>query len=270
VLSRVQREEFDRLGFVRVPGLVPASDATRMCDRLWGELERRHGIRRDDPDTWRMVQPRRLQALRRDGAFDALGSPALRGIADQLLGPDRWELPPHWGDPLPVFPCRATRWTLATEGWHIDWPARGAPEPLFALKLLAFIAPVVEGGGGTVVLAGSHVLVTRLAAASPGGAGHSVAVRSALARRHIWLADLWSRRESGDGIRRLMLDGGLIDGTELRVVELTGTPGDVVLLHPWLFHAPAPNCTAVPRMVVGHNLNTPAGRARFASRRPAA
>jgi ectoine hydroxylase-related dioxygenase (phytanoyl-CoA dioxygenase family) len=50
----------------------------------------------------------------------------------------------------------------------------------------------------------------------------------------------------------------------LRVVELTGASGDVILLHPWLFHAPAPNRPATPRMMVGHNVSTTRGVARHA------
>jgi ectoine hydroxylase-related dioxygenase (phytanoyl-CoA dioxygenase family) len=30
--------------------------------------------------------------------------------------------------------------------------------------------------------------------------------------------------------------------------------GDVVLMHPWTFHAPAPNCGAKPRIMVGHSV----------------
>lgn len=265
MLSPSQCQAFRRLGFMRVPEAIPAPEAARMCDRLWDELARRHGIRRDAPETWRMQQPRHLQAVRLSGALDALGAPVLQAIADQLLGPGTWQAPLHWGDPLPAFPCGATRWMLPSDGWHIDWPARGAPEPLFALKLLAFLAPVTVGGGGTVVLAGSHVLVTRLvSAAGPEGAGHSAAVRSSLARDHPWLRDLWSDAADADRERRFMADGTEIDGDALRVVELVGSPGDVVLLHPWVFHAAAPNCAAEPRMVVGHNLHTLEARTRFA------
>ena len=35
----------------------------------------------------------------------------------------------------------------------------------------------------------------------------------------------------------------------MRVVELTGEAGDVVIGHPWLLHAGAPNCGAAPRLM---------------------
>ena len=39
-------------------------------------------------------------------------------------------------------------------------------------------------------------------------------------------------------------------GSLLPFVELTGEPGDVWLMHPWMLHAPSANCSARPRMVL--------------------
>lgn len=44
--------------------------------------------------------------------------------------------------------------------------------------------------------------------------------------------------------------GAVIDGNEVRVVEMTGEPGDVLLTHPLLLHAPSPNCAQDPRLVL--------------------
>jgi hypothetical protein len=46
-----------------------------------------------------------------------------------------------------------------------------------------------------------------------------------------------------------------LDGIPVRVVELTGEPGDVVLAHPWLLHHAAPNTASYPRMMRGKNLH---------------
>lgn len=54
----------------------------------------------------------------------------------------------------------------------------------------------------------------------------------------------------------------VIDGVTVRVVELTGEPGDVVFMHPHLFHAPAPNRAEEPRlMVTGGLAESAEGRA---------
>lgn len=47
-----------------------------------------------------------------------------------------------------------------------------------------------------------------------------------------------------------MNDGTIIDGVPLRVVELTGEPGDVILMHSDCFHAVAPNRLTEPRMML--------------------
>jgi Phytanoyl-CoA dioxygenase (PhyH) len=256
---------FDERGFVHISGAFPAAAAARMCERLWDELARRHGIRRDDPATWTVEQPCHFQALRRSGAFEALASPVLLGALDDLLGAGAWLRPDRWGEPLVRFPGMRAAWDVPVAQWHIDWPARGATRPLFGCRVLAFVSPVAAGGGGTVVLAGSHRLVERAVAASRSGdAGHSPALRKALARAHPWLHDLWSRPAGGDRIARFMRDGAVLDGVDLRVVELTGAAGDAVVFHPWLFHAPSPNRAREPRMMVGQNVQTASGVARYA------
>jgi hypothetical protein len=278
---------FERRGFVRLPGVFSGAAAARMCEQVWDDLARRYGIRRDDRTTWTVPQPRHFQALCQAGVFDALGSPALAATLDDLLGAGAWECPQHWGQPLVTFPGADVAWDVPHAQWHIDWPARGAPRPLFGAKILAFMAPVAARGGGTVVLAGSHRLVERFVATSrPGTPGNSPAIRRALGRSHPWLCDLWSRpgrsdrtgrfraasarhtdmidEPCTDRIRRFMNDGGTIDGVEVRVVELTGTAGEAIVFHPWLFHAPAPNCTTAPRMMVGQNVHTDGGIALFA------
>ena len=39
------------------------------------------------------------------------------------------------------------------------------------------------------------------------------------------------------------------DGIGVRVVELTGRPGDVVITHPWTLHHAAPNRASYPRLM---------------------
>jgi ectoine hydroxylase-related dioxygenase (phytanoyl-CoA dioxygenase family) len=74
-------------------------------------------------------------------------------------------------------------------------------------------------------------------------------VRASLAA-HPWLRGLWEPGDCGDRIQRYMSDGTVIDGVPLRVAELTGEPGDVVLMHCDCFHAAAPNRLAKPRMML--------------------
>jgi len=45
------------------------------------------------------------------------------------------------------------------------------------------------------------------------------------------------------------------DGIRLQVVETTGNPGDVILCHPFLYHAASQNHSGVPRFMC--NRTTP-------------
>ena len=74
-------------------------------------------------------------------------------------------------------------------------------------------------------------------------------VRASLAA-HPWLRGLWESGDGGDRIRRYMNDGTVVDGVPLRVVELAGEPGDVILMHSDCFHAAAPNRLTEPRMML--------------------
>jgi hypothetical protein len=52
VLSQAEIDSFAADGFVAVRGAVPA-DVLRVCqDEIWSALGE-HGVRRDDPSTWR-------------------------------------------------------------------------------------------------------------------------------------------------------------------------------------------------------------------------
>jgi ectoine hydroxylase-related dioxygenase (phytanoyl-CoA dioxygenase family) len=106
------------------------------------------------------------------------------------------------------------------------------------------------GGGGTLVLTGSHRLITRYIAGT-GKAPHPSSLRRALGGNS-WLRELWEPPEDTSGeqrIHRYMMDGIRIDDVDLRVVELTGRAGDVYVMHCDTFHAAAPNIRDRPRIM---------------------
>ncbi|MFI0409083.1 phytanoyl-CoA dioxygenase family protein [Actinomadura sp. 3N508] len=244
------RERFAQDGFVRLAGGFPAGTAESMAGAVWAELERRHGIERERRSTWTVADPRGLGALRKRGVFDAMATAEVTAAIGQLLGYPSWPRPGAWGVPLVTFPTPGS-WDVPSSGWHLDYPARSA----LTLKWLGYLAPVGERGGGTVVLAGSHWLVERfLDDADPADPGRSPAVRDAVFGSDPWLRDLLRPGGSGGRVERLTR-GTTIAGVPVRVVELTGRPGDVVFLHPHLFHAPAANRSAAPRLMITGGLD---------------
>ena len=235
-----------------LPGLLREA-AGGMRERVWCELGERYGLLPDDPTTWRVERPSGLKALRRSGAFDALCRAPLTDLYDELLGEGAWLEPEHPGVPLITFPRRAP-WDVPSAGWHLDLPPTGKARPLPVVRLLALVERVEAQAGGTLVLAGSHRLLERCVAAADRRRRHSASMRRVLGKADPWLAGLFSSDDTADRVQRFMVDGTVVDGVPLRVVELTGEPGDVFLMHPWLFHAGAPNCGRLPRMMVTHTV----------------
>lgn len=250
LLSIEQRAEFDQLGIVCVTDAFPARDAKRMQDQIWAELKRRHGIERDAPDTWTIAEPRHLSALSRSGAFAAIDSATRREAIGDLIGTG-WQGLAHPTVLLVTFPVTNAEWRVPSAGWHLDFPASSAM-PLCALRLLAFVGPVIPGGGGTLVVAGSRRLVARNRRDK---VWHSADIRAALAS-HAWLADLTSKHDTSDRVARFMREGAVLDGVPVRIVELTGAAGDAFLVHPWNPHAAVPNCNPTPRMMVSASISS--------------
>jgi ectoine hydroxylase-related dioxygenase (phytanoyl-CoA dioxygenase family) len=243
--------EFERRGFVRLRGIFTVADAQHMRERIWKLLRDEYGVEQAEPRSWSVRQPTGFQSLTRSGAFAAFASPRLVEALDELLGPDGWRAPKHWGSPLVTFPHRETRWDVPSRQWHLDFPARGRGRPLFAVRILAFLDGVEPRAGGTLVVEGSHQLVERFV--GRGARAHSRDTRRAFMQMHPWFRDLCSE-SSDDRIQRFMHEGATVDGVALRVVELVGEAGDAFLMHPWQLHAPAPNCGTSPRLMLAHTV----------------
>jgi ectoine hydroxylase-related dioxygenase (phytanoyl-CoA dioxygenase family) len=157
--------------------------------------------------------------------------------------------PNDWGGPLVTFPTSGT-WSVPRRGWHLDLPVRGAPETTLAVKWLGYLEPVRPHAGGTVVIAGSHRLVAAWRhQAVPDDPGRSPDVRDAIFALDPWFAGLTSG-ESGPVREQALAAGAHVRDVDVRVVELDGEAGDVVLVHPHLLHAAAPNHGSEARVMV--------------------
>jgi hypothetical protein len=105
-------------------------------------------------------------------------------------------------------------------------------------------------GGATLAVAGSPRLALALAQARGLAKMRSADVRKGLIERYAWIRELWSDDSSGDRVARFMNTATQLDDVDVRVIEMTGEPGDVYLVHPLMVHAGSPNCLATPRMVL--------------------
>ncbi len=254
MLSEQRCAEFADRGIICLRGAFTGEDAARMRRRVWARLSR-FGVREDDPSTWSaMVLTGLSKSIKRDAVFTAAGSPAVTGAVDHLLGLREWTRPPDWGTILVTFPQPGQPWALPAKSWHTDYGFDLDPLPLFGVKVFAFISDVGPRSGGTLAIAGSHRVVARYARSNPPDYHRDRHVMERFLRHDDWFRAL-SRPGGETGRTERFLDRDhQADGITVRVTELTGKPGDVVLTHPWVLHSGAPNTGSYPRMMLTKNL----------------
>ncbi len=249
-LSPAEIEHFDDHGYVAVRAAFAPGDAQAMQDEWWSELAEAHGVLRDDRSTWR--QPAGdLKQAKISPLQETISTARVRGVIDDLLGPDNWRAPLDWGRVLTTFPQDGV-WDVPTEMWHSDSPFAYHRHAINGLFAVSFVGPVAPRGGGTLIVSGSQRLLQRHdARLTPGQrGGRDAAQRELLYRSHPWLMALTGRAPSPpDRVAAFMDAGTIIDGVAVRVVELTGEPGDMVFGHGAILHCGAPNHGAQPRFM---------------------
>lgn len=233
-LTADQAETYARDGVVRLSGLISAPDVETMRDAVWRKLDARPG---------RAARPSKLTA--RNGEFDAMASPAIRGLLDDLLG--EWDEPTRWGLPLVAFHTGDAVWDVPHENWHID--LGGLPGEYALARFFVVLEPSRPGGGGTGYVEGSHRLLAAVAERE-GRLRSSGEARRRLIERAPWFGELSYTRPGEDRIQRFMREGAEVDGVRVRVCEMLGDSGDVIVMHPLMLHAPMPNVLPTPRMML--------------------
>ncbi len=249
-LSAAEIRRFHDDGYLIVRGAFSPDDALAMQDEWWSELAEAHGIRRDDRATWRPILGD-LKRAKQSPIQQKIATARVRGVIDDLLGAGNWRPPRDWGRALVTFP-EPGAWDVPTGLWHWDSPCGWRREALNALFVVSFIGAVAARSGGTLLLPGSpRLLMRQEAALTPDQRRSDAATRRDLFHRlHPWLMALTGKAPSpGDRIAAFMEAGTEIDGVAVRVVELTGEPGDMVFCHPAIVHCGAPNRGLRPRFM---------------------
>jgi hypothetical protein len=246
---------FREHGWMRVRAAFSADDAEAMRTVVWRALTD-VGIRQDDPSTWTRERPEHLQHLKSDPVFQAVGSPRLlKGIAAALEG-QAYVKPKNWGAFFLAFPSRNV-WNVPAGGWHIDANYLSALSPPAGVRTHALFGDVTPRAGGTLIVSGSHRLVHRYFADRPPALGTRGAAFRKLLRGHAYIGDLHAEGDVDERVARFMDRAEEHDGISLRIVENTGTAGDVILLHPLVLHVATPNTGTRPRFLLSGAVDLP-------------
>jgi ectoine hydroxylase-related dioxygenase (phytanoyl-CoA dioxygenase family) len=230
------RAEFADRGVVRLDGAFAPETAARIREVVQGYAEGRPGV------SWK--------GLKRHRIFDvAFRNRTVTGALDVIFGIGGWR-PPKSGAQILVTPPEAGPWVLP-DGWHMDCGFEQATWPVFAVKLFAFFGEVGPYGGGTMLLPGSHRLVERYRSTFDTPPGGGKVNWHPFLRRHPPLGDLLRGASQPGGGRAMVGARYDIDGIPVDVIELTGSPGDVVITHLHVFHTASPNTGSEPLQMLG-------------------
>jgi hypothetical protein len=247
-------DHFRERGWMRVAGAFSPAEAAAMREVVWQGLERL-GIRRDDPATWTIERPVKLQNLKDHRAFQAVGGPRLREAIDTLLETRAYEPPKRWGALFVAFPTQ-TVWGVPAGGWHIDAHYASQLSPPKGVQTHALFGDVAPRSGASLILSGSHRLIHQWFQDHPPPAGaRSAEMRKSLLG-HPYIRDLHTAGDAKQRIDRFMTPVETVDGLPLQVVENIGAAGDVILLHPLTLHVAAPNTGVAPRFLLSGAVTT--------------
>ena len=247
-LSPEQRDAFERRGILCLKGFFPADAVGRARERVHQQLAK---IGVSEAGGWRLPdgsRPRypvtglktsRVVGNKHPEVLALMDEPALRATVDALLGGRPFDRA-VFKHPQVLFTLpNAETWTVP-DGWHSDSPRLASGEAL-GVQLFACLDRVAPGGGGTLVIAGSHRLLNERRS-----------MRMKEVKRHLLAHDYFRRLYSPRAAERasVLNETCAIGDVEVMLVELSGEPGDAYFVDLRILHAGAPNAAARPRMML--------------------
>ena len=259
MLSQEEKESFVKWGFVKIDALIPNEVVDPIREAVLDRLCR-HGFWGEEG--WKAPADAEAEMKLRNTIKEiSRSSKSLRPIltervlsyARNLVSGDEVEMSP----PITQFLFTAPRsyvmnhdgrwngkWEVPRSIWHLDMPRSrsiGPPGP----EMFTFLNKVEPKGGGTLILAGSHRLLNDVDYLSSKGVKRKL-------KRHAYFRELTGK---GDGDRsRFLEEIGDIDNVPVKVVELTGDPGDVYFIDLRLLHSLGANTSDQPRMMIAQRM----------------
>lgn len=253
--------EYADRGIINFKELIPSSLIEQTRDNVYTRLEK-HEIWINE--SWNYGKNKSLKlALRgadKSNLFKSLLTKQVQDISKKLLN-DKQVVPlllqllftppntDNFGRNNP------DTWIVPPNIWHTDYPRLGtAASP--GTQMFAFLDQVDPGGGGTLLIAGSHRLL------NDKGILQSKSVKRRLSKER-YFQRLFDKTDSNRN--ELSSFSGRMDNVPLEAIELTGNPGDVYFADLRLLHSLAANTSKRPRIMVTQRLITASVEARLPS-----
>lgn len=224
VLTQPDVDHFLAHGYVRVRDCF----SRELAEEWTGQACRRLHASLGDPKTWPQgpVRPPQSQRV----AFEQIAPRAWQAACELVGGAQRIQKPCDWGDSFiinfglqPEFHWEPP--SAEVRDWH-KWHKDGdffrhfLDSPEQGLLVVALFSDLQSRGGGTFVACDSVALVARYLAEHP------------------------------EGLLPGELPANEIISRCREFIEVTGTVGDVLLLHPFVLHSKSVNALPTPRFLI--------------------
>ena len=238
------RSTLSKWGIVKLERCVPEATATSAAQQIT-QFARKHKLYTED--TWQKSASRfsstkpfraELNALSRCSSFPNFISTDLIKLAEELIGEPATPMSP--GQQILFTLPGAATWAIPHDVWHIDYPRDGEQQSP-GLQMFTFLEDVSAKGGGTLVVGGSHHLF------NTSGRLSSKELKKRL-QNIPYFKSLFdpNRAPITDLAETSRREGGI----DLRIMELTGRPGDVYFMDLRTLHTPAPNASNMARLML--------------------
>ena len=259
MLSQEEKESFVKWGFVKIDALIPNEVVDPIREAVLDRL-RRHGFWGEegweapaDAEAEKKLRNTIKEISRSSKSLRPILTERVLSYARDLVSGDEVEMSPPITQFLFTAPSSYVmnhdgrwngEWEVPRSIWHLDMPRSrsiGPPGP----EMFTFLNKVEPKGGGTLILAGSHRLLNDVDYLSSKGVKRKL-------KRHAYFRELTGK---GDGDRsRFLEEIGDIDNVPVKVVELTGDPGDVYFVDLRLLHSLGANTSDQPRMMIAQRM----------------
>lgn len=259
MLSQEEKESFVKWGFVKIDALIPNEVVDPIREAVLDRL-RRHGFWGEegweapaDAEAEKKLRNTIKEISRSSKSLRPILTEQVLSYARDLVSGDEVEMSPPITQFLFTAPSSYVmnhdgrwngKWEVPRNIWHLDMPRSrsiGPPGP----EMFTFLNKVEPKGGGTLILAGSHRLLNDVDYLSSKGVKRKL-------KRHAYFRELTGK---GDGDRsRFLEEIGYIDNVPVKVVELTGDPGDVYFVDLRLLHSLGANTSDQPRMMIAQRM----------------